>query len=202
MSVNGLPPAVTPVAPNDSLPQKEKSATPRDLGRGGAQHKAIQHRLKESAEKLGFRAIIEKEILEGQGSIDLLLERAGQTIACEISITTTIDHEVGNVAKCFKAGFSSVAVVCVEKERLEKISAAVLGSLGGALGERVGYFQPDGFIAYLQVLKPVALPTPQTEVIRKGYRVKRAVSKLTREEERKREAAAIRSIAESMRRKD
>jgi len=54
--------------------------------------------MKTAAEALGFRGIIEKEVLGGQGSVDLLLERQDQTIACEISISTTIDHEVGNVA--------------------------------------------------------------------------------------------------------
>ena len=83
---------------------------PRGLGRGGAQHQAIQRRIKKAAEDLGFRSTIEKGVLDGKGSVDLLLERAGHTIACEISITTTIDHEVGNVAKCLKAGFSDVAI--------------------------------------------------------------------------------------------
>ena len=82
-----------------------KHEPPRDLGRGGAQHQAIQRRIKEAAEELGFRSVIEKPVLDGQGSVDLWLERTGESIACEISISTTIDHEVGNVAKCLKAGF-------------------------------------------------------------------------------------------------
>ena len=67
-----------------------KPQPPRDLGRGGAQHQAIQKRIKEAAEELGFRSVIEKPVLDGQGSVDLWLERAGLSIACEISI---IDHD-------------------------------------------------------------------------------------------------------------
>ena len=125
-----VPPAPPPppiVAPTEIKPptvsERKLSAVPADLGRGGAQHKAIQQRIKQAAEKLGFRSIIEKQIPEG--SVDLLLERPGQTFACEISITTTIDHEVGNVVKCLKVGFPIVAVICVDAERLRKIEAAV-----------------------------------------------------------------------------
>ncbi|MDE2107543.1 MAG: TraM recognition domain-containing protein, partial [Patescibacteria group bacterium] len=123
-----LPPLLTPKAP-----EAVHSPSPRDLGRGGAQHQAIQKRIKEAAEALGFRSVIEKPVLDGQGSVDLWLERTGQTIACEISISTTIDHEVKNVRKCLKAGVPNVAVICLDEERLQKIANAVAGSLGAEL---------------------------------------------------------------------
>jgi hypothetical protein len=142
--------------------------------------------------------VIEKEVLDGQGSVDLLLERPGQTFACEISITTTIDHEVGNVAKCLKADFPYVAVICVDEERLKKIEAAVAGSLGPDLAARVVYCQPDEFIARLQALPPQVPKAPET---RRGYKIKRSARDLSPEEQRQREEAAIRSIAEAMRKK-
>jgi len=171
------------------------------LGRGGTQHQAIQKRIKEAAEELGFRSIIEKPVLDGQGSVDLWLERTGQSIACEISISTTIDHEVGNVAKCLKAGLPKVAVICLDKKRLRKISNAVSGSLGVEPAARVEYFQPDPFIAYLKALKlPMPQPVPKdSETMRHGYKVKRSVPKLTVEEQRQREDAVTRLMAEAMR---
>ena len=177
-----------------------KSAHPAaDLGRGGAQHKAIQFRVKDAAEKLGFRSVIEKQILDGQGSIDLLVERPDQTVACEISISTTIDHEVGNVAKCFKAGMPKVAVICITEERLSKIRAAVHGSLGSELASRVIYFQPDDFISHLASLHPPTSKTSAEPEVRRGYKIKRSMTKLAPEEQKHREEAAIRSIAETMR---
>ena len=92
-------------------PPTVRHESARDLGRGGAQHQAIQKRIKEAAESLGFRSVIEKPVLDGEGSVDLWLERTGLAIACEISISTTIDHEVGNVAKCLKAGVPRVAAL-------------------------------------------------------------------------------------------
>jgi hypothetical protein len=195
-----LPPPV--VAPAESktpaVSERKAPGTPADLGRGGAQHQSIQQRIKQAAEGLGFRSVIEKEVLDGQGSVDLLLERPDQTFACEISITTTIDHEVGNVAKCLKAGFLSVAVICVNEERLKRIEVAVASSLGSELAARVIYCQPDEFIARLQALPP---QIPKALETRRGYKIKRSVRDLTLEEQKQREETAIRSIAEAMRKK-
>ena len=145
--------------------------------------------------------MIEKQILDGQGSVDLLLERADQTVACEISIATTVDHEVKNVAKCLKADFPTVAVICIDAERLKKIAVAVAGSLGPEAAARVIYVQPDEFIARLQPLPPAIPPTPEEPQVRRGYKVKRSVPTLTPEEQKRREAEAVKSIAEAMRRK-
>jgi len=180
---------------------KPRPEMPRDLGRGGAQHKAIQQRIKEAAKNVGFRSEIEKEISKAQGSVDLLLERDGQVIACEISITTTIDHEIGNIAKCLKAGFPNVAVICLDEDRLRKIAAALSGSLGSEAAAKVEYYQPDQFIAYLQRLPTSVREASAEPETRKGYKSKRAFQKLTPEERKQREDAAIRSIAEAMKRK-
>src|ERR1039458_6822441 len=142
-----MPPVVAETPKPIEQPSAIKHEPPRDLGRGGEQHKAIQKRIKQAAEELGFRSVIEKPVLDGQGSVDLWLERTGQSIACEISISTTIDHEVGNVAKCLKAGVPKVAVICLDGERLRKIGNAVSGSLGSESAARVEYYQPDQFIA-------------------------------------------------------
>jgi hypothetical protein len=204
-SIPPPPPVVTPAEPKPpivaatkppAIAERKAASAPPDLGRGGAQHKAIQQRIKQAAEKLGFRSIIEKQIPEG--SVDLLLERPGQTFACEISITTTIDHEVGNVAKCLRVGFPTVAVICVDAERLRKIEAAVTSSIGPDVATRLIYSEPDQFIARLQALPPQVPKAPET---RRGYKIKHTVRNLSPEEQRQREDTAIRSIAEAMRKK-
>jgi hypothetical protein len=155
--------------------------------------------LSEASEALGFRSVIEKTVLDGRGSVDLWLERASRSIACEISISTTIDHEVKNVGKCLKAGASMVAVICLYEERLKKIKAAVSGSFGTDTAARVGYFQPDEFIAHVKTL-PVEAPE-KPEVKRRGYKVKTVVSQLSAEAQKEKEAAVNRTIADSLRRK-
>jgi hypothetical protein len=171
---------------------------PRDLGRGGAQHQAIQQRLKTVAEELGFRAIIERQILDGQGSVDLLLERHPNVFAVEISVTTTVDHEIGNVVKCVKAGFQKIVVIAVSVERLQKMEAAVHNSLGADIAGRVSFFLPDDFAAFLKT--PILETTPPTPADdqRRGYRIKRTMVKLSPEETKAREAGALQILAESM----
>jgi len=173
---------------------------PRDLGRGGAQHQAIQKRIKEAADALGFRSVIEKPVLDGLGSVDLFLERGDQAIACEISISTTIDHEVGNVAKCLKAGVLKVAVICLDDERLGKIRNAVSGSLGSEAGAQVEYFQPDQFIEHLKTLPRDPVKTAAADMLL-GYKIKRSMPGLTAEERKQKEDVTIHLIAKTMRRK-
>ena len=189
-------PIEAPLTPTIREPQP-----PRDLGRGGAQHKAIQRRVKEAAEALGFRSTIEREVLEGKGSVDLHLERADSIIACEIAITNTVDYEVGNVLKCLKAGISNVAVIGVDEDHLQKIKAAVAGSLGGEAAKQVDYYDPDQFIAHLKTLIPPAPTPPEAPKKRRGYHVTRSTPDLPDEELKQREAEAIRSIAEAMQKK-
>jgi hypothetical protein len=179
-------------------PAAVKREPPRDLGKGGAQHKAIQRRIKEAAEVLGFHSMIEQQIPGSQEGIDLLLERGDERIACEISLTTTIDHEVGNVAKCLKAGFPKVAVICLDEERLQKIALAVSGSLGPEAAAGVSYRQPDQFIADLKALPVPAQKDSEATKVR-GYKIKRSVPKLTAEEQQQREDIANQMMSEAMR---
>jgi len=173
-----------------------------DEGIGGAQHQATQKRIKEAAEKLGFLAVIEKQI--PNGSVDLWLQRSGFAIACEISVTTTIDHEFSNVRKCLDVECAHVAVISSKPQRLEQIKEAVNGALGADKASRAGYYTPDDFIAWLNTLEPVTLTPISTEprvTIRRGRKVTRKVPSLTPEELKQKEAERIALIAEVMRRR-
>jgi hypothetical protein len=104
--------------------------------------------------------------------------------------------DVRNVAKCLKAGIPKVMVICLDEERLRKIGNAVSGSLGSELAARVEYFQPDHFIAYLKAI-PAEIPKEQI-VLWRGRRIKRVFSELSPEQQKEKEAAAIRVVANSM----
>lgn len=191
-------------APAPAKPHTTKAADPvalPDLGRGGAQHKAIQVRIKEEAEKLGFRVVIEHETA-GLGQIDIVLARDGAAVACEVTVTGTIDYEVGNVSKCLKAGFTQIAVVGTSEDRLGKLASAVTNSLGAEKAKFVGYFLPDAFIASLRDV-PKSRPETASEPARTrgGRVVKRAVVTLAPAETKVREEQALRLMAELMKRK-
>lgn len=197
------PPEPQPVRTAE-VPQVAEPKPPADPGRGGEQHKSIQKRLKEGAEKLGYHVTTEKPVLDRAGSVDLALEHPRRSIAVEITITTTIDHEVGNVTKCLKAGFQTVAVVSSSETKLRQMQEAVSGALGPELSARVGYFLPDSFLAHLEQLAKTDVavaPTPPAEQVTRGYKVKRSVTKLTPEELKAKEAAALRMVADAMKQK-
>jgi hypothetical protein len=93
-----------------------------------------------------------------------------------------------------------VAIICVSEDRLQKIAAAVLSSLGAEAAANVSYHQPDPFIAYLKSL-PVPTPVVKKDGVktRHGYKVKSSAPTLTDEERRQREKLANQTMAESMR---
>ena len=197
------PPEPPPIPAEIPKPAVRSTTPPADMGRGGAQHQSIQQRLKAVAEELGFRANIEKEVLDGQGSIDLALEKEGCAIACEITITTTTDHEFGNIQKCLKSGFGAVAVISPKVDRLRQIEEAVRAGLDPQDASCVGYFTPDQFIAWLRELAPTITTPPVSEPVpsertTRGYKVRRSAAKLTEEERRAKEEIALKAIAKSM----
>lgn len=87
-------------------------------GRGGVEHKALQNLVKQVGEGLGFRATIEKTIPGGGGYVDVALEKEGRRVAVEISVTTSVEHELKNARKCLEAGYGLVIIASLDTGRL------------------------------------------------------------------------------------
>ena len=68
-------------------------------------------------------------MLGGKGSVDVALERDGRAVACEISVSTNPEQELGNIQKCLAAGFETVLVISPEKKNLAGIRETVESSL-------------------------------------------------------------------------
>jgi len=81
--------------------------------------------VKRWGESEGYRVTIEEPTPGGKGSVDVALRRDDFSIACEISVTSTVDQEVGNVLKCLEAGFHEVAVLALKRPHLARIEAAL-----------------------------------------------------------------------------
>ncbi len=101
--------------PERAEPRKRPSIKPTDapqqMGRGGPDHKYLQHLVKGHAEQRGYRATIEESILDGSGRVDVSLIKGDQSIACEISITTMPEHELLNIKKCLAADYDAIFVI-------------------------------------------------------------------------------------------
>ena len=196
-------PTVTtkPAAEPPSTSSEEKKA-PSVMGRGGPQHQDIQQRLREGAQSLGFHVTVEKPTPDKQGSVDLLLERNGQTIACEITVTTPIAHEVGNARKCLEAGYQHVVLVSADEARLEKLQAAT-ADLAVSYPSKLQYHTPEQFLTWLSSLpvQSISPPLPKGERVIRGYKVVSKGSALTEEERLSKEATALKVIGETLKTK-
>jgi predicted DNA-binding transcriptional regulator AlpA len=145
-------PEAKPAATSSSVRPKLSGAPPSE-GRGGAQHKYLQQLIKRWAESKGYAATIEKQILEGLGSVDVALEKDGHAIACEISITTTVLHELANVEKCLAAGFEHVVFVSTSKDALDEARKTISAELAGDQIKRVRFLSPEQLFQFIGMLE-------------------------------------------------
>src|SRR6185295_17113322 len=123
--------------------EKPTLPEPRRPGKGGPEHTYFQELIKRWGEEHGFRAAVEEQIAGGRERIDVALYRGTTRIACEVSVTTPLEYEVGNVEKCLAAGFGSVAVVSLKKKRLGQLGKLLSESLPPGERERVHLFTPE-----------------------------------------------------------
>jgi len=175
-------------------PSARKAPSPApplpSLGRGGQEHKYLQHLIKRLAEERGFRGVIEQPVNDGQ--IDVVLTRDGLAIAVEVSISTDTSHEVENVRKCLAAGYTHVALICPEARRRQKCQRALdEHSLAG----NVRVLGPDDLVSYLDEFEE-PLPPPETTV--RGYKVRVSRQQFSPDELAARRTAVAQVIARSV----
>lgn len=147
-------------APNvarSSQPQTDVASAVALPGRGGVQHKYLQSLVKKLAEDRGFEALVEKAVLEGHGHIDVALRFAELQIACEISVTTRVAHEVGNLTKCLAAGFSYAVLISTDERLLELARDEVMKSGD----DRIRLLTLDRLGAFLDEIAAAPAPRPR-----------------------------------------
>ena len=184
-----------PQRPAASAPRPGRREPPptREMGKGGSQHRYVQHLIKGLAEERGFRAVIE-EPTEG-GQVDVALHRDGLSIACEISVTSTADYETRNLAKCLRGDFSRVFAIAANPKRLRAIEALTRERLPETDLARIDFLTPEEVAAALDGL---TAPADETTLVR-GYRVKVSRTVVGAAEAKDRRATIARVIAQSMR---
>lgn len=185
-------PAVPPPPPPKRATRPPEPVPP--LGRGGPEHQYLQELVKRWAESHGYRAVIEEEILGGRGKVDVSLRTDDFSIACEISVTSTVDQEVGNVVKCLEAGFHEVAVLGLKRPRLSKIEAALKSKLPASDLARVHLLSPEELFTMLS-MRP-----KNRETVVGGYKVKVRHEAVDPDEAAARYKALTEVVAKSVRR--
>lgn len=179
--------------PREEKPARVRKVSPPDvpaLGRGGPEHKYLQHLIKRFGEERGFRAVIEEVVPDGR--IDVALRRSDVSVACEISITTGVDQELGNVRKCLQAGFAHVWLVVPDEKRREKAGTALKAADGM---DSVMCLGPDNLVAAFEALAPRPTTTERTVG---GYNVKVTRRVLSYDDMEKRQSTIAEVIARSV----
>ncbi len=134
-----------------------------------SRHRYLQMLIKKMAEARGYKAKIEETIPNGQGRVDVLLERDGKHIACEIGVTTTKQWEVHNVQKCLEAGYEMVAAIASDAKAKEAMQQQVSTAIDKKLQSKVLVMEAHTFFQYLDA-QNAKNSTKETRL--KGYRIK------------------------------
>jgi Type IV secretion-system coupling protein DNA-binding domain len=160
-------PATAPPAPPPPARERRPSpAAPAALGRGGPEHQYLQELVKRWAEAKGYRATVEEPLPSG-GKVDVALRREGHALACEISVTSSVAQEIGNVEKCLAAGFDEVVLLALNRGTLGKVREALDLRLPPGAASRVRCLSPEEFFTVLDAPAP-----PPEESMVAGYKVR------------------------------
>jgi len=121
-------------------------------GKGGRYHQELQAVIRRMAESCGFRVEVEKSVLDGAGSVDVSLEKENLKIACEVSVTSTIDYEVKNVLKCLAAGYDYAVVVVSNQKKLPSLATKLRSQVPVHDLGKVKVFNLSGLLNFLRDL--------------------------------------------------
>jgi len=148
------------------VPQVPASQSP---GRGGPDHKYLQDIVHRWAEANGWRAIREEEILDGLGRVDVALRKGERSVACEIGMSSTPEHELENIQKCLAGGFDVVFLISTERQLLAKVRALTDDVLGMEQRVRVHLGLPADLFVLLEELDAQGAATEESI---RGYKVR------------------------------
>ena len=186
-------PALEPVVPPPRPVSPRPPRAPSETGKGGSQHRYVQHLIKQLAEERGLRAVIEEPVNGGQ--VDVGLHQGDLSIACEISVTSTPEYESQNLAKCLRAGFTRVWAIAPDAKRRRTMMGHAVRRLGEAEAARVEFLTTEELIETLDAL---SVPQPEEQVVR-GYRVKTTKKVVSPTEAKERRTAIARVLSQSLR---
>jgi DNA helicase HerA-like ATPase len=151
-----------PVEAMDNVHDKLQSGGPAievAPGRGGKHHKYLQGLIRRAAIERGFEVEVEKRVLDGHGHVDVSLTRGDFRIACEISVSTGVEHEFLNVLKCLTAGYHFVVLVSSEQARLDEAERRLNTEVAGESRAKIRLLSPTNFISFLDELPSQARST-------------------------------------------
>ncbi len=189
------PPESIVPPPPPAPPATSGPTSPPELGRGGRQHTYLQQFIKGLGEQHGWHATIEAPTENAEGFIDVALLRGDERIACEVSVTTSSEHEVSNIRKCLAAGYTNVWAVLHHARQIRTFKRRLQEHLSEAELARVTVLRADELPDSFAALDVGEIDREET-VRGRRVRVKRVKGKLNEAADRRKAVAKV--IARSL----
>jgi hypothetical protein len=163
-----------------------------------SEHRYLQTYIKKMAEARGYTAKIEEPTPDGNGRVDVSLERNGKRIACEIGMTTTTEWELHNIEKCLVAGYDLVVAIAKSKDLVSVMQEEIKTNIDAPLLDKVMVMEAESLFAYLDA-EMVKEATTETRI--KGYRVKVEYSNISEQEMNMKRNSVTKAVVDSMKKK-
>ena len=171
---------------------------PAPVQKTETQHRYLQTLIKRMAESRGYKAAIEQVTPDGNGRVDVSLERNGKRIACEVSVTTGDEWEVHNIEKCLAAGYDEVIVCSNEIKNLRRIKTRIESALSKEQQSKVLLYEAQEVFKYFD---SQIIEEHTTEKVVKGYRIKVEFDASTVGEMTQKQEGVMKAVTTSMRKK-
>ena len=138
-----------------------------------SRHRYLQMLIKRNAESRGYKATIEQATKDGNGRVDVVLQKGKAVFAIEIGVTTTKDWEVHNIEKCLTDGYTNIIALSEDMKGADLMTRKLTesGILPGQSG-KVRVFDMTGFMGVLNAEEVSTKSSKSKEKTIKGYRVK------------------------------
>ncbi|HTI69385.1 MAG TPA: type IV secretory system conjugative DNA transfer family protein [Candidatus Limnocylindria bacterium] len=172
----------TRLIPAESLSSKSVSEPPavdteseESVEKRSAKAEAIKNEIIQSAGNRGYSYKTEKPILRGEGRIDIVLRLGDREIACEISATTSAQHEADQLLHRLRAGVPELVFICDATHRRRRVEELVTAQIQPNEKTRVQFLTLKQLLASLeqiagefsksQPLRTIEMPKAQAQVI-------------------------------------
>jgi hypothetical protein len=128
----------------------------------------LQRLVQQLGEANGFRVTVNQQVPGGHTSVDVVLERDGWRLACEISVTSNLEQEIGSIRKCLASGFHEVAMVLPNERQARKLENSLSNTLPKEELARVKLLAPKELPGYVEGIQ--TLVAEREETIRVKFR--------------------------------
>jgi len=112
-------------------------------------------------------------------------------------VTTSGEHELGNIQKCIAAGFERIVICSPNRKTLDRIEELTEAALTETETSRLSFLTPDGLWLYWETLEAEPVTTETTV---RGYKVKVKYKALKEEEVEARKKAIAQTVLNGLRR--